>query len=403
MGGTIRYTVSTHSCPHCDHRLIAGARRFGPAQVRCGRCGAVLETGFEGWADLSTGRRFAAAIEEILLPSFIGAVGCTGLLIRAITQLFLWVMAPFPLLLFAMIVDPNLQSGFAAVLMVLGSFVYPGLLVARLIRMIRESQAYTLRGVIPVWGKNLTEAQTRERTVTGRYLDRRYRMLLRLLALALTAVWFGSFLTAMGESSLMVAGRSDAIFIAGFVIVHIVGAVVVAELLRCLGSGNAGIVIIAVLALLFAPVVLPSVALFAKHRVSSLIRTLTNSNAALRRGKFTENDFAIHTETYRALLDVRTPTAVEPLLKAMRDRDEEIREIAATVLGEIGDRKALLPLIQALVDDNGAVRAAAATALGKLGDAQAAEALTVALHDEHDSVRSAATQALAAISTKAGA
>jgi hypothetical protein len=406
MGATIHYTISTHVCPHCNNKLIGGQRRFGPAQVRCGHCDAVLQTGLDEWADLSTTRRISAAIEEIVLPSWIGAAGCTGLLLKALTQLFLWAVVPSPLYFIAMILDPNMQS-IATVLLfiVVGPLVYPALLAVRLVRMIRESQAHTRRGEIPVWGKEVAKAQAQERAVAGRYLDKRYRILLRLLALALAAAWFELFSIFLRSTPLLTAGLTANSQLAGIalVLVHTGGAVVVAELLRCLGNDKKGAYAIAVLTLLFAPIALPIAALLTRHRVSGLIKTIKNSNASIRRGRATETEFRAHTEAWQALADVRNPTAVEPLTQALRDRDADVRQAAASVLGEIGDKRAVASLIQALKDKDGRVHAAAATALGKIGDTQAIEPLNAALKDESDSVRSAAAQALDTIAGKAKA
>jgi HEAT repeat protein len=187
------------------------------------------------------------------------------------------------------------------------------------------------------------------------------------------------------------------------VLVHIGGAAVVAELLRCLGNGKKTAYVAAILALLFAPIALPIVALFTRHRVSGLIKAIKNSNASFSRGRITDTEIAAHAEASRALADVRNPTAVEPLTRALRDRDAEIRQIAASVLGEIGDKRAIAPLIQALKDRDSDVRSAAAAALGKIGDAQAVEPLNAALKDENDSVRSTVAQALDAIAGKAKA
>lgn len=406
MGVTIDYTVRTKVCPHCNNKLIGGQRRFGPAQVRCGHCDAILQTGLDEWANLPTGRKILAAIEEIVLPSWIGAVGCTGLLLKVLTQLFLWTVVPFPLYFVAMILDPDMHSSAAVLLIiVVAPLVYPALLAVRLARMIRESLAYTRQGEIPVWGKEAAKAQAQESAVAGRYLDKRYQILLRLLVLVLAVAWFKLFPIFLHSTPLLTAGLTANSQLAGIalVLVHIGGAVVVAELLRCLGNGKKGAYVVAVLTLLFAPMALPIAALFSKHRVTGLMNALRSSNAAFSRGEITDIVMTTHTSAYQALAAVRNPTAVEPLIRATRDRDEEIRRLAAMVLGEIGDKKALMPLIQALKDKDSGVRSNAATALGKIGDAQAAEPLNAALKDENDDVRSAVAQALDAIAGKAAA
>ncbi len=66
--------------------------------------------------------------------------------------------------------------------------------------------------------------------------------------------------------------------------------------------------------------------------------------------------------------------AVEPLIRALRDRDVHVRGRAARSLGMLGDDRAVEPLIEALRDD-GYGRGWVAEALGKLGDPRAVEPL----------------------------
>ena len=59
--------------------------------------------------------------------------------------------------------------------------------------------------------------------------------------------------------------------------------------------------------------------------------------------------------------------AVEPLINALGDEVEYVREGAASALGEIGDARAVEPLIEALGDEDYNAREAAKEALKKLG------------------------------------
>lgn len=65
--------------------------------------------------------------------------------------------------------------------------------------------------------------------------------------------------------------------------------------------------------------------------------------------------------------------AIEPLIQALKDKDEDVRRNAVEALGKIGDTRAVEPLIQALEDKNADVRETAVEALGKIGDVRAAE------------------------------
>lgn len=101
------------------------------------------------------------------------------------------------------------------------------------------------------------------------------------------------------------------------------------------------------------------------------------------------NDEGVSRSAARALgnLDVddkRVVELVELLIKALSDKDSNIRESAAAALGEIGDKRAVEPLIDALNDENLNMRRSTATALGEIGDKRAVEPLIDALKDEKE-------------------
>jgi len=114
------------------------------------------------------------------------------------------------------------------------------------------------------------------------------------------------------------------------------------------------------------------------------------------------------------------PRAVEPLIPGLGDREENVRKAAAKALGQLGegalaetvlaalkgnpqtvvdlgDPRAVEPLIAAIGDENERVRQGAARALGQLGDPHALEPLTAALDDESKWVRQAAVISLGRI------
>jgi len=87
--------------------------------------------------------------------------------------------------------------------------------------------------------------------------------------------------------------------------------------------------------------------------------------------------------------------AMEEIIAALRDPDEEVRVLSALVLGEMRDPHAIDPLIAALADGSGNVRAQSAISLGELGDARARDALgRLADSDEDPAVRQVAANAL---------
>lgn len=78
------------------------------------------------------------------------------------------------------------------------------------------------------------------------------------------------------------------------------------------------------------------------------------------------------------LAKLKSPVAVEELVKALDDVALPVREHAARALGEIGDKRALTPLLRKLSDPVSGIEGAAAEALGKIGDKAALPALAAA-------------------------
>jgi HEAT repeat protein len=76
-----------------------------------------------------------------------------------------------------------------------------------------------------------------------------------------------------------------------------------------------------------------------------------------------------------ALGKLRDAAAVESLIKLLEDKDWIISKCAARSLGEIGNTDAVEPLIKALGYTNEDVRAEAARALGRIKDSRAVEPL----------------------------
>lgn len=91
------------------------------------------------------------------------------------------------------------------------------------------------------------------------------------------------------------------------------------------------------------------------------------------------------------------PTAVGPLLDALKSGSGSARQLVASALGELRDKRAVEPLIQIMqTDDVYAVRTAAATALGQLKDSRAVWVLvgTLQMRDETTPDRQAALEQL---------
>jgi len=96
--------------------------------------------------------------------------------------------------------------------------------------------------------------------------------------------------------------------------------------------------------------------------------------------------------------------AIEPLTSALKSAGPMVRQTAAQILGEIGDKQAVDVLIEALqTDESYSVRAAAATALGQLKDPKCIWILvhTLRLRDETSAERQAALEELRQAITRA--
>ncbi len=91
---------------------------------------------------------------------------------------------------------------------------------------------------------------------------------------------------------------------------------------------------------------------------------------------------------------LKTPLAVEELVRALDDVSLPVREQAAMALGEIRDPRATLPLVGKLSDASSGISGPAATALGKIGDKSALPALAAAAQLGPPTRRLAAMEAL---------
>jgi len=90
------------------------------------------------------------------------------------------------------------------------------------------------------------------------------------------------------------------------------------------------------------------------------------------------------------------PHAVEPLISALKDKNLDIRRVAASILGNIKDPRAVGPLAAALNDENRNVRMMAAWSLAQIGT-PSVEPLVAALRDRNSAARGDAAWALGKI------
>ena len=66
----------------------------------------------------------------------------------------------------------------------------------------------------------------------------------------------------------------------------------------------------------------------------------------------TIDDRGIRPMAAEALGSIADTRAVEPLIAALKDREEFVADEAATALGKLGDRRAVEPLIAVVKDRN---------------------------------------------------
>jgi HEAT repeat protein len=113
-------------------------------------------------------------------------------------------------------------------------------------------------------------------------------------------------------------------------------------------------------------------------------------------GALQHSDDDVRWKAAIALGEIGDQRAIEPLTGLLRDDDRFVKSRAAAALGMIGE-PAVPPLISALREGDGNLRWGAAIALGKIRDPRAIEPLIRALTDKYENVRAEAATSLAAM------
>jgi len=94
-----------------------------------------------------------------------------------------------------------------------------------------------------------------------------------------------------------------------------------------------------------------------------------------------EDNAGLRNSATEVLIKIGAP-AVPDLFSVLKDGDKDERKIAADILGDVKDQRALEPLMDTLKDPDENVRAAAAESLGMLGDTSVTERLVETLRDD---------------------
>lgn len=119
--------------------------------------------------------------------------------------------------------------------------------------------------------------------------------------------------------------------------------------------------------------------------------------AALR-----DDNERVRDKAAEALIEIGGIGVTQAFIVALTDRNPYTREKAADALGRIGDSCATKLLVAALNDTNWKVREKAAEALGRIGDSYAVEPLVAVLEDDDSDVRQKAAEALDKLGWQAG-
>lgn len=233
-------------------------------------------------------------------------------------------------------------------------------------------------------------------------MGRKGEMRLRVLAVFLTLVWLATPFILISGVEVHSGGTTSVRFpnnlLAGICLLAslIGGPIVAAGLWHRLGGKGWSVAAVVFFALI-APFPTLSIVAFSGHRVNRLIKTIKRG----RSSKDTDVMMA-SIEASTALREIKDPRAVEPLIRALKDKDNDIRETVVYALGEIKDARAVEPLTHALKDEDSRVRSSAAVALGKIKDARAVELLIAASQDTDKEAREDAAAQEAPVSTSIG-
>jgi len=127
-----------------------------------------------------------------------------------------------------------------------------------------------------------------------------------------------------------------------------------------------------------------------RNAIESLIEGLDDSSNYVRRAAL-----KALTDNMDIIAKVKDIRAVEPVVRAVKDNNSNVRKIAISILGNINNAQVVAPLIDALNDVDAEVRAAATAALDKQKSPTSMEALVDTLSNPKPEVREQALLALA--------
>jgi len=115
--------------------------------------------------------------------------------------------------------------------------------------------------------------------------------------------------------------------------------------------------------------------------------------------KVQNDDESIRVEAIKQLVEIGDERSVELLIQTLKDKDKDVRTLAADALENMGDTS-VEPLIDALKDNDWHVRASAAKVLGKIKNTKVVQPLIDALKDIKPLVRVNVAYSLGVIKDK---
>jgi HEAT repeat protein len=139
-----------------------------------------------------------------------------------------------------------------------------------------------------------------------------------------------------------------------------------------------------------------------RERVKLLGLTLSDAAIpglmdAIERGCYQHYEHALNIQAVRILGSFGTESTIPGLVKALQDRDFEVRESAASSLGKIGGDLVITSLLEALNHECEYVRKDIIEILGNLGAVDAVPALIYALENDSSDCRDVAAEAAKAL------
>ncbi|MDR2874265.1 MAG: HEAT repeat domain-containing protein [Methanobrevibacter sp.] len=112
------------------------------------------------------------------------------------------------------------------------------------------------------------------------------------------------------------------------------------------------------------------------------------------------NNDEFNQEETKILLQEKGVEAIDPLIDALlKNRNKDIKILAAKILGDIGDEKAIDPLITTLSSPHKLLRREASTSLIKIGNSSVDPLINI-LTNEDWKIRGAAAWALGSLGDK---